>query len=319
MKAVLLDAATLGEDIDLAPLRACVDTFEVHASTRPEECIPRLQEAEIAIVNKVVLDAEVLESSPTVKLICLTATGTDNVDLEAAKRLGITVRNVEAYGTASVAQHTLMLMLALANRLPLYQRDVLAGRWSESPFFCLMDHRTLQLADKQLVIVGQGELGQAVATLAEAFSMRVSFAARPGGKGQDSRPTLVELAPQADVISLHCPLTQSTRHLIDADLLARLKPQALLINCARGGIVDEPAALGALQAGRLGGLGVDTLPQEPPPRDHPLLRALRDHQDAPLNLIVTPHNAWISPEARANVVRLTVDNIRSWQDADHAH
>lgn len=311
MKAVILDAASLGDDIDLAPLRAEVETLEVHDLTAPEARLERLQDAEIAIVNKVVLDRDLLAALPRLKLICVLATGVNNIDMAAAERHGIRVRNVSAYGTASVAQHTLMLMLSLANRLPLYQRDVAAGRWGESPFFCLLGHRTLELADKRLVIVGRGELGQAVGRLAEAFGMQVIFAARPGSEGSDERPALDDLAPTADVLSLHCPLTDETRHLVNNTLLARMKPDALLINCARGGIIDEEAALAALRDGRLGGLGIDVLPKEPPRDGHPLIEALGE----PLNLIVTPHNAWISPEARANVVRLTVENLRSWKNA----
>lgn len=311
MKAVILDAASLGDDIDLAPLRAEVETLEVHDLTAPEARLERLQDAEIAIVNKVVLDRDLLAALPRLKLICVLATGVNNIDMAAAEQHGIRVRNVSAYGTASVAQHTLMLMLSLANRLPLYQRDVAAGRWGESPFFCLLGHRTLELADKRLVIVGRGELGQAVGRLAEAFGMQVIFAARPGSEGSDERPALDDLAPTADVLSLHCPLTDETRHLVNNTLLARMKPDALLINCARGGIIDEEAALAALRDGRLGGLGIDVLPKEPPRDGHPLIEALGE----PLNLIVTPHNAWISPEARANVVRLTVENLRSWKNA----
>lgn len=313
MKAVILDAATLGDDIDLAPLRAEVDNLDVYATTTPGQCLERLSGARVALVNKVVLDAELLEALPALELICVLATGTNNIDVAAAQRLGIEVRNVTAYGTASVAQHTMMLMLALANRLPLYQHDVTHGQWNESPFFCLMEHRTLQLEGKQLVIVGQGELGSRVAKFAEAFGMHVRFTARPGNTN-DPRPQLAELASEADIISLHCPLTEATRHLIDEAILAHMKDSALLINCARGGIVDEAAALTALRNGTLGGLGVDSLPVEPPRDGHALIDAMRE----PLNLIVTPHNAWITPESRANVVRLTVDNLRTWRNARNA-
>lgn len=308
MKAVLLDAASLGPDIDLAPIRQQVASLEVHAQSSTDEARARLAGARVAIVNKVVLDAPTLEALPDLKLICVLATGTNNIDMAAAEQLGIAVKNVTAYGTASVAQHTLMLMLALANRLPLYQRDVAEGRWGQSAFFCLMDHGTLQLAGKHLVIVGQGVLGSQVARLAEAFGMTVTFAARPG-KADDPRPTLADLAPEADIISLHCPLSEATRHLVNADRLATLKPGALLVNCARGGIIDEEAALAALREGRLGGLGVDVLPVEPPREGHPLIDALGE----PLNLIVTPHNAWITPEARQKIVALTADNLRDWQ------
>ncbi|MEQ7871240.1 D-2-hydroxyacid dehydrogenase [Chromohalobacter salexigens] len=308
MKAVILDAATLGDDIDLTPLHEAVDTLEVHAHTSREERQARLAGATVALTNKVVIDAELIDALPDLELICVLATGTNNIDMQAAKARGIEVRNVTAYGTASVAQHTLMLMLALASRLPLYMRDVAAGRWNDSPMFCLLDHRTLQLAGKHLVIVGHGELGRAVAHLAEAFGMRVTFAARPGNEAHDSRPALASLAGELDVLSLHCPLNDETRHLVDADMLARFKPSALLLNCARGGIIDESAALDALRNGTLGGLGVDSLPDEPPREGHALIDALQEGH----NLIVTPHSAWISPEARANVVRLTVDNLRHW-------
>ncbi|MBE0488472.1 MAG: D-2-hydroxyacid dehydrogenase [Halomonas sp.] len=309
MKAVILDAASLGPDIDLEPIRERVDPLEVHDQSTATEARERLAGAQVGIVNKVVLDAPTLEALPDLKLICVLATGTNNIDMAAAERLGIAVKNVSAYGTASVAQHTLMLMLSLANRLPLYQRDVAEGRWGESPFFCLMDHGTLQLEGKQLVIVGQGVLGSRVAQLAEAFGMGVTFAARPGNEATDTRPSLARLAPAADIISLHCPLNDATRHLVDAGLLATLKPGALLVNCARGGIIDEPAALATLREGRLGGLGVDVLPVEPPRDGHPLIDALAE----PLNLIVTPHNAWITPEARQKIVALTAENLRDWQ------
>ena len=276
MKAVLLDAASLGDDIDLSPLRALVDDLEVHALTAPEQRHERLAGAQVALVNKVVLDAELIDALPDLALICVLATGTNNIDMQAAERRGIAVRNVTAYGTDSVAQHTLMLMLALAARLPHYQSALRDGAWQRSEIFCLLDQPTLQLADKHLVIV---------------------------------RPTLADLLGELDVLSLHCPLTEATRGLIDAQALATMKPEALLINCARGGIIDEHAALEALRQGRLGGLAVDSLPSEPPREGHALLDALHE----PLNLIVTPHNAWISPEARQRVVTLTADNLRAWR------
>lgn len=307
MKAVMLDADSLGPDIDTAPIGAHVSELEVFATSTPEEARQRLSNADIALVNKVVLDGETLSALPRLKHICVLATGTNNIDMQAARKLGIRVDNVSAYGTASVAQHTLMLILALATRLPLYQRDVAEGVWARSPFFCLMGHTTLQLEGKRLVIVGQGELGSRVAGLAEAFGMQVDFAARPGNEASDSRPALDELLPKADVISLHCPLTEQTRHLIDSKRLQLIKHNALLINCARGGVIDEDAALAALQTGRLGGLAVDVLPSEPPQEGHALIDALS--AEPPLNLIVTPHNAWITPEARQNIIQLTADNL----------
>lgn len=311
MKAVMLDTASLGEDVDLSSIRDAVDAWERYPNTSPTEVAARLQDADIVLTNKVVLNAEVIRSLPKLRLICVMATGVNNVDTQAAEECGVTVRSVEAYGTASVAQHTLMLLLALANRLPLYQREVAAGRWQTSEQFCLMNHSTMQLAGKRLVIVGEGELGKEVARLAQSFHMEVSFAARPGSTG-DKRPSLTSLAPKADAISLHCPLTDQTRNLVDTALLTSVKPGCLLINCARGGIVDDNAALSALRSGRLGGLGVDVLPEEPPRRGHPLLSAL----DIPLNLIITPHNAWITPESRQTIVNKTAQNIVEFRGAD---
>lgn len=309
--AVILDAQSLGPEIDLTAIEASVSRLEVFEQSTTQQALERLANADIAIVNKVVLDADTLQQLPKLRLICVLATGLNNIDLETAKAQNIAVKNVAAYGTASVSQHTLMLMLALANRLPRYQRDVAAGEWQRSAFFCLQDYPTLQLAGKHLVMVGQGELGSEVARLAEAFAMRVTFAARPGNEANDKRPALDELLPDADIISLHCPLSEATKHLINRERLARVKSSLLLVNCARGGVIDEEAALEALRSGKIGGLGVDVLPAEPPREGHPLLDALSE----PLNLIVTPHNAWITPEARQNIVSLTAQNIADWQNA----
>ncbi|HCR96039.1 MULTISPECIES: D-2-hydroxyacid dehydrogenase [Halomonas] len=307
--AVMLDAKSLGPQIDLSAIRGAVTQLDVFDQSTTQQAKERLANADIALVNKVVLDAETLKQLPSLRLICVMATGLNNIDLEAAKALNISVKNVAAYGTASVSQHTLMLILNLANRLPLYQQEVAKGVWQQSDFFCLQDHVTLQLAGKRLVMVGQGELGTEVARLAEAFGLQVTFTARPGHEANDARPSLDDVLPEADIISLHCPLNADTQHLINQERLAKAKPSLLLVNCARGGIIDEVAALEALRQGRIGGLAVDVLPVEPPREGHPLLAAL----DEPLNLIVTPHNAWVTPEARQNIIALTADNIAHWK------
>ncbi|AIA76162.1 D-2-hydroxyacid dehydrogenase [Halomonas sp. XH26] len=309
--AVMLDAESLGADINLTAIRDLVSHLEVYQQSTAEQASERLSDADIAIVNKVVLNAETLSTLPKLKLICVLATGLNNIDLDTAKAQNIIVKNVTAYGTASVSQHTLMLMLTLANRLPRYQADIARGEWQRSDFFCLQAHSTLQLSNKHLVMVGQGELGSEVARLAEAFGMKVTFAARPGNESNDKRPSLDDLLPTADIISLHCPLNETTKHLINRTRLANAKSSLLLVNCARGGIIDEEAALEALRAGKIGGLAVDVLPTEPPKEGHPLLTALAEGEA--LNLIVTPHNAWITPEARQNIVALTADNIKQWQ------
>ncbi|CAH1044617.1 D-2-hydroxyacid dehydrogenase [Halomonas sp. TD01] len=310
--AVMLDAESLGADIDLTAIRHIVSHLDVYQQSTSEQAGERLADADIAIVNKVMLNAETLASLPKLKLICVLATGLNNIDITTAKAQNIIVKNVTAYGTASVSQHSLMLMLALANRLPRYQADIARGEWQRSDFFCLQSHSTLQLSGKHLVMVGQGELGSEVARLAEAFGMKVTFAARPGNELDDKRPSLDDLLPTADIISLHCPLNETTKHLINRTRLINAKPSLLLINCARGGIIDEEAALEALRDGKIGGLAVDVLPTEPPKEGHPLLAALAEGEA--LNLIVTPHNAWITPEARQNIVALTADNIKQWQN-----
>lgn len=307
MKAVLLDADTLGDDVDLGPVEAEVDQLRVYATTSPQQLSAHLGDADLVLTNKVVLSREAMLGRIAVLVL---ATGTNNVDLQAAAELQVPVFNVENYGTDSVAQHTLMLMLALAGRLPRYQRDLRNGDWQRSPFFCLLHHHTLGLAGKRLLLVGEGALGTRVAQLARAFGMDVVFSARPGC-ADDPRPALDTLLGSADVISFHCPLTEHTRHLLDAGRLARVGPDCLVINCARGGIIDENAALAALRRGDIGGLAVDVLPTEPPRDGHVLLDAL----DEDLNLIVTPHNAWISREARQNIIDMTAAHIRQMKAA----
>lgn len=302
MKAVILDADTLGSDVDFSPIREQVSELTLYQRTNPDELMARIAGQDFVMTNKVVIPASAMDG---LKGILVMATGTNNIDMQAAAAKGIPVRNVVNYGTDSVAQHTLMLILALAARLPKYQQDVKNNAWVQSPFFCLLNHRTMQLSGKTLVIVGEGTLGKAVARLAEAFGMTVVFTARPGAQG-DTRPAFNDAIKNADVLSFHCPLNDHTRHLLNRDNIDNIKPGCLVVNCARGSIIDEMAALWALQGGLLGGLAVDVLPVEPPRGGHPLLAAMKQGN---MNLIVTPHNAWISPQARQNVVNLTADNI----------
>ena len=302
MKAVILDADTMGSDVDFTPIREQVSELTIYQRTSPEELMERIAGKDLIMTNKVVIPATAMDG---LKGILVMATGTNNIDMQAAADKGIPVRNVVNYGTDSVAQHTLMLILALAARLPKYQQDVKNNAWVTSPFFCLLNHRTTQLSGKTLVIVGEGTLGKAVARLAEAFGMKVLFTARPGAEG-DHRPAFNDAIKNADVLSFHCPLNDHTRHLLNRDNIDAIKPGCLVVNCARGSIIDEMAALWALQGGLLGGLAVDVLPVEPPRGGHPLLAAMKQGN---MNLIVTPHNAWISPQARQNVVNLTADNI----------
>lgn len=308
MHTVILDAASLGNDISLDSLHRAAPGLVSFDFTAPDQIIPRLQDASIAIVNKTVIDADVMATCPTLKMIAVTATGTNNVDLEAARQRGIRVCNVIRYGRASLVQHTFMLMLTLAGNLHRYQQDVKAGLWHRASNFCLMDHPIMELEGKTLGIVGYGDLGQGVAEMGRAFGMQVLIAQRPGQPAQTDRIPLDELLPQADVLSLHCLLSNETRNLIDARELALMKPTALLINTARGGLVNESAMADALTAGRIAGAGFDVLTREPPVNGNVLL-------DLQLpNLIVTPHCAWASREARQRLIDLTADNIARFMD-----
>jgi len=294
-------------DLDAGALEAALPALRRHPYTAPDQVAGRIADAQVAITNKVVLDAERLAGAPDLKLVCITATGTNNVDLGAAAERGITVCNVRAYATASVVEHVFALILSLTRRLEEYAGAVRAGRWQQASTFALLDYPVRELTGKLMGIVGYGELGQAVAGVARAFGMEVQVAQRPGGDSRPGRVPLHELLPRADVLTLHTPLTPETRGLIGARELALMKPDALLINTARGGIVDEAALADALTAGRLGGAGVDVLAEEPPVGGSPLLEL-----SVP-RLIVTPHVAWASREARQRVVDETVANIRAFQ------
>lgn len=305
--AVFLDLATVARgDLDLSRLTSVCSHWEMHDYTRPAETAARLARAQVAVTNKVLLDHGALTAAPGLRLVCLTATGTNNVDLAAARDLGIAVTNVTGYATASVVQHVFALILAHATRLPDYRAAVAAGAWSSSAQFCLLDFPIFELAGKTLGIVGYGELGQAVARIAQAFGMQVLIAQRPDGPPQAGRLSLRELLPRVDILSLHCPLADNTRGLIGAAELALLRPSALLVNTARGGLVDGLALAAALRAGTIGGAALDVLSVEPPPPDHPLLAS-----DIP-NLILTPHTAWASREARQRVLDEVALNIAAF-------
>lgn len=307
MKAVFLDATTLGNDLDLAPLEQATGGMVKHDTTAQEQVSERIRGFDTVLVNKIVLTREHFENCPELKTIAVVATGLNNIDQEAARDHGIQVLNVTNYGRSTVAQHTMALMLALATRLLDYDRDVRAGRWAQSDMFCLMNHPIMELEGRTLGIVGYGDLGQGVAERAKAFGMNILLGARSGQSAGEvdgyPRLPLDELLSQVDVLSLHCLLTDETRNLIGARELRMMKPDALLINTSRGGLVDEEALAEALRAGVIGGAGFDVLTEEPPRNGNPLLAG-----DIP-NLIVTPHSAWASQEARQRIVEITARNL----------
>ncbi|MBF8740079.1 2-hydroxyacid dehydrogenase [Pseudomonas guariconensis] len=306
-RAVFLDHQSLDlGDLDLSPLHAQFDDLQLYASTRPEQVAERLQGATAVISNKVMIDAAAMEANPQLQLILLAATGTNNVDLATARLRGVTVCNCQGYGTPSVAQHTLALLLALATRLCDYRQAVADGRWAAASQFCLLDFPIVELQGKTLGLLGHGELGGAVARLAEAFGMRVLSGQVPGRPARAERLPLDELLPQVDALTLHCPLNDHTRHMIGARELALLKPGALVVNTARGGLIDEQALADALRSGHLGGAATDVLSVEPPVNGNPLLQA-----DVP-RLIVTPHNAWGAVESRQRIVGQLSENAQAF-------
>ena len=303
---VFLDAETLDlATLDTSVLQQLNADVVIHDHTFAQDIGERIANADAVLVNKVVLDEEVLKSAPQLKYIGVTATGMNNIDLQFCASNGIHVQNVEGYGTDSVAQHTLTLLLNLATRFVQYQQDVTKGKWSASPHFCLLEHPVIELAGKHAVIVGHGALGKRVEALFKAMGMRVTIAARPGNEG-DARPSLESLLPSADVVSLHCPLTSDNEKMINAKTLSLMKPTSFLINTARGGLVDEPALLEALKTHCIGGAGLDVLTVEPPPKDHILLNA-----NLP-NLLITPHNAWIGNTARQTLLNMAIDHLKSF-------
>ncbi len=309
MKAVFLDSQSL-DDLDLGPIADCVDELVSYPTTVPEQVADRIAGFDLVITNKVALDAELIRSAEALKLICVVATGVNNIDLDAASARGIVVCNSQGYGVHSVAQHVLGLMLALHTRLLDYDRAVKHGDWNRSSQFCLLDFPIVELNGRTLGIIGYGALGHEVARLAKCFGMQVLIAARPGSTDIPAdRVALEELLTRADVVSLHCPLTEQTRNLIDDRALAKMKPGSFLINAARGGIVDEAALKDALCSGHLGGAASDVLSEEPPRSGNVLL------DPAIPNLIVTPHSAWGSVQARTTIIDQTVENIRAFQQA----
>ncbi|MES1926418.1 2-hydroxyacid dehydrogenase [Salinisphaera sp. T31B1] len=307
MRGCFLDAGSMGGSLDWAPLETALDDWRWHHNSDAGQLDERLSDVEIAVTNKVVLDADTLAKAKALRLICVAATGVNNVDTDAAAERGIPVVNVTGYATPAVSQHVLALMLAHATRWASYDAAVKRGDWAAGEFFCLLDYPIEELAGQTLGLVGHGELGQAVGRLAEAFGMHVLIAERPNARQiRNGRIALPEVLERADMLSLHCPLTEDTRHVIDDTALARMKSTAFLINTARGGLIDSQALIAALRAGRIGGAALDVLDAEPPPADHPLTQP-----DIP-NLIVTPHSAWGSRGARQRMLEGVAANIAAF-------
>jgi glycerate dehydrogenase len=308
-RAVFLDHSSLDlGDLDLAPWRETFSELVLHGSTATDQVAERLKDADVAISNKIMIDATTFAACPNLKLVLVTATGVNNVDLDAARKHGVVVSNCQGYGTPSVAQHAMMLLLAMATRLPDYQKAIQQGQWQKSKQFCLLDFPIVELEGKTLGLLGHGELGGAVAKLAEAFGMRVLSGQIPGRPARPDRVPLDELLPQVDALTLHCPLNEHTRDMIGAHELSLLKPKAFIVNTARGGLINEQALADALRNGHLGGAATDVLTVEPPVNGNPLLSG-----DIP-RLIITPHSAWGSQEARQRIVGQINENALAFYE-----
>ena len=316
MRAVFLDFGTVShDDLDTASLERVLPGVALHETSTEAEVDERIAGCEVILTNKMQISRARMRAVPGLKFIGLTATGTNNVDLEAAKELGIAVCNIREYCTVSVTQHVLGVMLSLTHRLREYHDAAVDGTWARCEQFSVPGPPIRELTGKVLGIVGYGTLGRAVAKAAKAaLGMRILVAQRPGGGAsapsdtsiEPVRVTLDEMLRVADVVSLHCPLTPATTGLIGARELALMKPEALLINTARGALVDLPALVAALKGGDLGGAGIDVLPQEPPVDGSPLL------EPGIPNLIVTPHIAWAAFEARQRAVDELALNIEDF-------
>lgn len=300
-----LDAATIG-NTDLSPLQE-FGQVALHPTSTHAQALDRVAETEILITNKVVIDKEIINSAPNLKLILAAATGLNHIDIETAKKKNIPVHNVENYSTPSVAQHVFTLILNLSTATHIYNQE--QTLWPKSEIFTRLDHPTFDLQNKTLGIVGLGAIGSKVAAIAKSFDMNAvaleSHTPSEKTKSDVRRLDWNTLLEQSDILTLHCPLTEKTKHLINEKSLSRMKPTAFLINTGRGPLINETHLLQALQNKTIAGAGLDVLAEEPPPMDHPLITA-----NLP-NLIITPHTAWSTAEARQRLLDGLIENIQN--------
>lgn len=310
MKIVILDGFTANPgDLSWKGLEE-LGMLTVYDRTRPEETVARAAEADIVLTNKVIINREMMAQLPQLKYIGVLATGYNVVDIEAAHERGIIVTNVPAYSTESVAQMVFAHLLTVTNRTEHYALQNRQGRWTKNPDFCYWDFPHLELAGKTIGIVGLGNIGRRVAEIALAFGMQVKALT---SKSADTLPAGIEkadlevLLATSDVISLHCPLTDTTRHLINRDTLSKMRPSAILINTGRGPLVDDQAVASALAKGQLAAFCADVLTEEPPKADNPLL--------SQPNAFITPHIAWATEEARSRLLQVAISNVQAFLNA----
>lgn len=308
MKAVFLDSKTFSSNISFAAIEQQVSELTCYTNTSHEQVLERCQNVELIITNKVVLTAELLAKIPTLKLVCIAATGYNNVDIIAATTLGIAVTNVSGYAGQSVAQYVLAQILEYYQQICHHNANTEQGHWQKNETFCYHGNTITELAGKTLGIIGYGNLGQTVSKLADAFGMKILISERADNtETRQGRVSFDQVITQADIISLHCPQNTNTENLINSKVLAKMKPTAMLINTARGALVNSSDLLVALKTKQIAYAVLDVLEQEPPPADHPLLNTNLT------NLKITAHIAWASNEAQQRLVDLLSENIAAFK------
>ena len=314
MKAVFLDFATLGSDgLDVSPLQNIVPDLTLFEDTPADKVLQRIADTEVVFANKVRLTREIIESSPKIRFVGLTATGIDNVDIDAAVENGIAVCNIRGYCTQSIVEHVFAVLLNLSHNIGRYNRSVQDGDWQQAANFCMLNYPIRELSAMTIGIVGHGTLGSAVADMARHFNMNVLIARRQGQDPEpgDGRLDKREILQQCDVLSLHCPLTDDNQGFIGAAEFELMKPNAILINTARGGLVDSAALVDALTSGRIAAAAIDVLSNEPPVDGDPLLDYAGE------NLIMTPHIAWGTEQARQNAINELAENLIAFSEGKH--
>lgn len=312
MKGVFLDFDTMyAENLDASVLENALDDFTFYGRSEPSEIVKRAQGANILLTNKCKITGDIIRALPDLKLIIVTATGYDNIDVEAARAQGVMVCNVVGYSTPSVAQHVFTLLLGLVSNLTSYAQDVREGKWQRSRDFCFIDYPMRELSGKVLGLIGYGDIAKEVETIAKAFGMEVMIAERRGTETiREGRHDFYDVLKRSDVLSFHCPLNAATRDLITEKEISVMKDDVILINTSRGGIINEADLAQALENGSIGGAGIDVLSKEPPTEDNPLL-AKSYH-----NLIITPHIAWASVEARLRMFEDLARIIKAYQNGN---
>ncbi|HIQ24442.1 MAG TPA: D-2-hydroxyacid dehydrogenase [Persephonella sp.] len=308
MKLVILDAKTLGNDIDLSGFSQFGEV-EIFQTTKPEETLERVKDKDIVITNKVIIDKNIIDNAPNLKLICVAATGVNNIDIKYAKQRGIQVRNVAGYSTESVVQHTFAMLFYLLENLRYYDDYVKSGEYAKSDIFTHLGKPFWEVRGKTWGIIGLGTIGRKVADVASSFGANIIYYSTSGVERKEKYPrvSLEELLKTSDIVSIHAPLNEKTKGLIGYEQIKLMKPTAYLLNLGRGGIVIEEDLAKALDESLIAGAGLDVLEKEPIAEDNPLLKIKNKEK-----LFITPHIAWTSIEARKTLINEIIENIKAF-------